>query len=222
MSLALVVTRQRSAVIVSDGAVVEVHRDGTTRRGGSSDYPKFAAFPGGLAIAGTNDAWMMEQMLSVAGRFFAHTCAPAFDDLVGFMAKTVPVLRQKVDQRALRFPIEERHKYANLALVGFDANADRARIVLFSCDDPSCTPVERTFVALGTDSHVAGPLLRVAFHQASWGVMPSVMRGIVGRIADGHDVIGGNVYTCELGPDGTAKVECRRRGATAVRQYLVA
>jgi hypothetical protein len=217
VSLALIAAIGPHAFIVSDGAVTELRPNRAPLRA-KSDYPKFAVFHGGIAIAATGDLWIVDQLQSDVAMFLEASPGATLLDVVDYVATALRVLRRQFDVREQRLhssPCPAASRYTSPAVVGFDAAAGRARIFWFNSQDDSCTPTEHTFVAIGENvadvvpSMLSAGLMGMArarrpgtdSEKESAMAMPGILRGIVGEIARSRATIGGNTYTCEIGPD---------------------
>lgn len=214
MSVALIAIRDRHAIIVSDGAVKATWPDGTVTRSRTA-YPKFRAIARGIVIACTGSMLLNEQMYGEATALLARPSGATFDDLVSFLAMRLPHWHAEDD---VRLRLNGTRGYLTpgsaVALVGLLPGADRARLIAFGATDGDYTPIEgREYAALGavTLASSTGRLEQARDGGATWADMPGVMRGVVDTLSREHEAIGGNVYTCEIGPppQGTHRVSCR-------------
>jgi hypothetical protein len=197
--LVLIAVRDQQAVVVSDGALMQFMADGTTRRK-RNDCRKFRIVGSGFVVAATGCSWLISRIYRHVELVAAEPGGETFVDLARFLADDLPRVHEESECRIRGTDLAGRpNPGAAVALVGFDTQMARARLIAF---DPGqdYRPIELSYTALGVDTSAARPHLESVMNSGiPWDLMPQALGNIITEISMTHEFIGGELFAAVCG-----------------------
>ncbi len=207
MSLALVALRDDRAIVVTDGAVTRTYADGRRERA-RNDFQKLYVVAPGLVLVVTN---LAKEVFEAVKHFAAGRPVTTFNDLGLFLTKNLPAWhREDAERRQRRGVAQGTVAGAGVALVGYDTQADRVRLVAFGEGGDDYRPCEgMQWLALGVPvpERLQAVMTSAIEDEAPWSTMEGIMSGIVEDISREDDRVGGTIYTANIYPADEAAAE---------------